>query len=127
MGGSDSDHFKIDTVVLDAVSDSDHISNIVSDGNTCTMDLDEDLDFVNLGVDISVKAPILPAVSVQLTELPIALSPAIPAGQLKFVGEGSGLAANSVITTTGSIQLGDKNGEQLTCIVLGGSESAISV
>jgi len=118
---------ELETMKVCAPSDSDHISNIVSDNNTCTMDLDEDLDFVNLGVDISVKAPLLPAVSVQLTELPIALSPAIPAGQLKFVGEGSGSAANSVITTTGSLQLGDKNGEQITCIVLGGTLVAAKV
>merc|ERR1712137_345489 len=31
---------------------SDHISNIVTQGATTTMDLDEDLDFVNVAVDI---------------------------------------------------------------------------
>merc|ERR1711982_90798 len=61
-------------------TDSDHITNIVTDGDTTTMDLDEDLGYVNLVVDISVKAPVVPAVSLSLAQLPITVSPAFPAG-----------------------------------------------
>jgi len=113
-----------------AQTDSDHITNFQNpDNQTLTMDLDEDMDFVNLGVDISVKVPLLPAVNVKLTELPIAFSPAIPAGQILFRGLDAASAYPnfmSVITVGGSLQLSDKNGDQLTCIVLDDA-SAISV
>merc|ERR1712048_1386320 len=49
-----------------ATASTDHISNIVTDGATTSMDLDEDLNFVDASVDISVQAPIVPAVAVQL-------------------------------------------------------------
>jgi len=112
-----------------AATDSDHISNIQSpDSSTTTMDLDEDMDYINLGVDISVKAPIVPAVNVQLTQLPIAFSPAIPAGQLLFRGLDSSTYPKfmSAVTVGGSLQLSDKNGDQLTCIVFDDA-SAVSV
>merc|ERR1712066_1108118 len=68
-----------------ATASTDHISNIVTDGATTSMDLDEDLNFVDASVDISVQAPIVPAVAVQLDSLPIAFSPTIPAGKLTFI------------------------------------------
>jgi hypothetical protein len=112
-------------------ADNDHITNIqssiVDDVKTTTMDVDEDLGFVNLKVDISVKAPIVPAVVVKLTELPITLSPAIPAGQIKFVGYPSdSVQSNDVITVSGDLALFDSNKEELTCVHLDGA-SAVSV
>jgi len=114
-------------------SDNDHITNIqsatVDDVTTSTMDLDEDLTYVNLMADISVKAPFLPAVAVKLTQIPIGFSPAIPAGQLKFVGypSDSSPASNGVLTVAGDLALFDTNSEELVCIPLGASESAIAV
>jgi len=113
---------------------SDHISNIESDTvddiTTTTMDLDEDLDYVNLKVDVSVKAPIVPAVNLKLTSVPISVSPAIPAGQLKFVGYPSDSLSSTVkdlITVTGTLTLEDKNGEEVTCVELTDSATAVSV
>jgi len=94
------------------------------------MDLDEDLDYVNLKVDVSVKAPVVPAVNLKLTSVPISVSPAIPAGQLKFVGYPSDSLSSTVkdiIDVTGSLTLEDKNGEEVTCIGFGDSADAISV
>merc|ERR1712226_192612 len=114
---------------------ADHISNIqsntVDDVITTTMDLDEDLDYINLKVDLSVKAPIVPAVNLKLAQVPIALTGvSIPAGQLKFVGYPQDSLKSSVkdiIDVTGSLTLEDKNGEQVTCIGFGDSADAVSV
>jgi len=112
----------------------DHISNIVSntvdDVITTTMDLDEDLDFVNLKVDLSVKAPVVPAVNLKLAQVPISLTPGIPAGQLKFVGYPQDSLRSTVkdlIDVTGSLTLEDKNGDEVTCIGFGDSADAVSV
>lgn len=111
----------------------DHITNIQAetvDGvTTTTMDLDEDVDFVNLKVDLSVKAPIVPAVSFQLSHVPISVTPAIPAGQLKFVGypSDSSMEPNDIVDVTGSLILENKNGEELRCIGFGADSSAITV
>jgi hypothetical protein len=113
---------------------SDHIQNIQSstvDGvTTSTMDLDEALGFVNLKVDLSVKAPIVPAVTLKLTQVPISLSPALPAGQLKFVGYPSDSLKSGVkdlIDVSGSLVLEDTNGDEVTCIGFGDDSSAVSV
>merc|ERR1712232_756980 len=93
-----------------ATASTDHISNIVSDGATTTMDLDEDLNFVDASVDISVQAPI------------------VPAGKLTFIDKNVAAPLRaSDITVSGSIKLSDKNGEQWTCISLDAAESAVSV
>jgi len=106
---------------------SDHISNIVTQGATTTMDLDEDLDFVDVAVDISVKTPVLPAVHVQLPKIPILYTPGIPAGKLTFVDKNQA-SENSMVTVTGTLQLSDKNGEQVVCAAVDGPvESAVSV
>jgi len=106
---------------------SDHISNIVTQGATTTMDLDEDLDYVDLAVDISVKAPLLPAVHVQLPKIPVSYVPGIPAGQLTFVDKNQA-SVNSAVTVTGTVQLSDKKGEQVLCAAVdGAAESAVSV
>jgi len=113
---------------------SDHIQNIqsetVDDVTTTTMDLDEALGYVNLKVDISVKAPLLPAVDLKLTQVPISLSPALPAGQLKFVGYPSDSLKSGVqdlIDVTGSLILEDTNGDEVTCIGFSDDANAISV
>jgi hypothetical protein len=113
---------------------SDHIQNVqsetVDDVTTTTMDLDEALDFVNLKVDLSVKAPIVPAVTLKLTQVPISLSPGIPAGQLKFVGYPSDSlksGVQSLVDVSGSLILEDSNGEEVKCIGLGDDANAISV
>jgi hypothetical protein len=113
---------------------ADHITNIqtVTDAtgvSTTTMDSDSDIGYTNLGVDIVVKVPLLPGVSVNLPELPISLEPAVPAGQLKFVGypEESSTPSNSAIDVTGTLTLGDINGEELTCITFGEAAAAVSV
>jgi hypothetical protein len=112
---------------------TDHIRNIQSetvDGvTTSTMDLDEVLDYVNVKVDIDVKAPIVPSVKLKLTELPVALSPGIPAGPLKFVGypvNPSDSKSNGV-HVTGTLILEDKNAEEVTCVLFGDSTNAVSV
>jgi hypothetical protein len=109
---------------------ADHISNIqsetVDDVTTTTMDLDEVLDYVNLKVDIDVKAPVVPSISLKLAELPIALSPGLPAGQLKFVGYPSDSKSNG-IDVTGTLTLEDKNAEEVTCVLFGDSTNAVSV
>merc|ERR1712170_22875 len=49
------------------VSDSDHITNIdQTDPAVTSFDVDEVIDYVNAGIDISVKAPLLPAVASRL-------------------------------------------------------------
>merc|ERR1712137_1490999 len=98
------------------------ISNIVTQGATTTMDLDEDV-----AVDISVKTPVLPAVHVQLPKIPILCTPGIPAGKLTFVDKNQA-SENSMVTVTGTLQLFDKNGEQVVCAAVDGPvESAVSV
>jgi len=114
---------------------TDHITNIetVTDStsgvDTTTMDLDTDQGYVNLNVDIAVKVPFLPAVSVRLPEVPITLDPPIPAGQLTFVGypAASLSASASSVAVTGTLQLEDVNGAETTCIVFDAADSAISV
>jgi len=114
---------------------TDHITNIQSvtdDQNitTTTMDLDEDVDYINLKVDLNFKPFLLPAVDLKLTEVPISISPAFQAGQLTFVGypdEAPASDSNGLLTVTGSLGLQDKNGEELTCIGFGASSTAISV
>merc|ERR1712232_1519361 len=89
---------------------------------TTTMDLDEDLDYINLSVDLAVKAPVVPAVNLNLPSVPISISPAIPAGQLKFVGYPSDSETdmlNDVITVTGDLKLADKNGDEVACASFG--------
>jgi len=67
-------------------ADSDHMSNIdQSVAGTAGVD-DETIEFVNVGIDITVKAPFLPAVSYKVTELPISTSPGLASGHHKFVG-----------------------------------------
>jgi len=113
---------------------SDHIQNIksetVDDVITTTMDLDEALGYVNLKVDLSVKAPVVPAVNLKLTQVPISLSPAIPAGQLKFVGYPSDSlksGVQSLVDVSGSLILEDTNGDEVTCVGFGDDANAISV
>merc|ERR1712048_50249 len=112
---------------------NDHITNIQTDTDaegvsTTTMDLDEALDYVNLKVDLSVKAPLVPAVGFQLSKLPISLTPAIPAGQLKFVGYPSDSEEpNDIVDVTGSLIPEDTNGDEVTCVAFGDSADAVSV
>jgi hypothetical protein len=110
----------------------DHITNVqsetVDDVTTSTMDLDEELDYVNLKLDLTLKAPLVPAVTVKLTELPVGLSPGLPAGQLKFVEYPSDSAkSNDIIDVTGSLILEDKNGEEVVCITFSDDATAVSV
>jgi len=113
----------------------DHITNIVTstDSNnvtTTTMDLDESLDYLNVKVDVSVKVPVLPAVGFQVGALPISISPAIPAGQLKFVSYPSNnvaATAKAAIAVTGTVTLEDKNNDEVTCINLGDSAHDVVV
>jgi len=109
---------------------TDHIRNFQNpDDQTLTMDVDEALSYVNLGVDISVKVPIVPAVGASLASIPISFSPAIPAGQILFRDLNSADAPSNfkqVVTVTGSLQLADQNSEQQTCIVFT-DDSAVSV
>jgi len=111
----------------------DHIQNIVSttDDNdiiTTTMDLDEDLGYINLSCDLAVKAPIVPAVNLVLPSLPITLSPGIPKGQLKFVGyPNNSSSSNAVVTVSGDLKLSDKNGDEVACATFGGSKSSVVV
>merc|ERR1712187_148304 len=108
----------------------DHITNIQSETvdnvTTITMDLDEDLGYVNLKVDLTVKPLLLLPITVKLTELPIRLSPAIPAGQVKFVGYPSDVPkSNDVIDVTGDLVLQDTQGDEVVCIHFGASGSEI--
>merc|ERR1711874_880671 len=104
----------------------DHITNIqteiVDDVASITMDLDEDLDFINLRADFSFKVPLAPAIDFKLTEVPISHSPGIPAGPLKFVGypPANATPSNGVVPTVfGSLTFEDKNSEQIRCIGFG--------
>jgi len=91
------------------------------------MDLDKDLDFVHVAVDISVKALVLPAVHVQVPKIPILNTLGILAGKLAFVDENQA-SENSLVTVTGTVQLSDKNGEQVVCIEIDDPvESAVNV
>merc|ERR1712203_1185681 len=111
---------------LCTVTDSDHITNIVQTDST-SFDVDEVIDYVNLGIDIAVKAPIVPAVNFQVTELPVSVSPGLPQGHHVFTSVDSATPSNDVITITGAVSLDDKNGEQYTCITFDASESSVSV
>merc|ERR1711976_193005 len=113
---------------LCAVSDSDHITNIdQSVDGTTEFDVDEVIDYVNVGIDIAVKAPVVPAVNFKVTELPVAISPGLAKGHHVFTGIDSAAPADDLITVTGSVGLNDKNGEQYTCITFDASESSVSV
>lgn len=112
---------------LCAVADSDHISNIVSGDSSTEFDLDELFSYVNVGIDIAVKAPVVPAVNFKVTELPIEISPGLPTGHYTFTDGSQGRQSNDLITVTGSVALNDKNGEQYTCITFDADESAVSV
>jgi len=111
----------------------DHITNVVSntDSNniiTSTMDLDEDLDYINLSCDLAVKAPIVPAVNLKLPSLPISLTPGVSKGQLKFVGYPNATRSEmlkAAITVTGDLKLSDTNGEEVACVALGAASSVI--
>merc|ERR1712048_1231116 len=93
-------------------TDSDHITNIdQSVADTTSFDVDEVIDYVNVGIDIAVKAPVLPAVNFKVTELPIAISPGLAKGHHVFTGIDSGVQSKlDLITVTGSVGLDDKNG-----------------
>merc|ERR1712066_815119 len=111
-----------------STTDSDHITNIdQTDPDVTSFDLDEVLDFVNVGIDIAVKAPVVPAVNFKVTELPIAISPGLASGHHVFTGIDSSAQSNDLITVTGSVGLDDKNGEQYTCITFDASQSSVSV
>jgi len=110
----------------------DHITNIKSetvDGlTTSTMDLDEELGYVNLKVDLSVKAPLFPKVTVKLTQLPISISPAIPAGQLTFVQYPSDVEKpNGGVDVLGDLVLEGAAGDEVACIHFGVTDGAVSV
>merc|ERR1711976_18552 len=97
------------------VSDSDHITNIdQTDPAVTSFDVDEVIDYVNAGIDISVKAPLLPAVGFKVEQLPIAISPGLASGHHVFTSVDSSPQSNDLITVTGSVGLNDKNGEQYT-------------
>lgn len=117
------------SVCLD--SSKDHLTNIQSNTvdsvTTTTMDLDEATTKLDLKLDLNVKVPLLPAVTVKLTEIPISLSPALPAGQLKFVGypSATSLSSRGAVDVTGDLSIRDGNEEQLHCVTFGAS--AVSV
>merc|ERR1711976_236456 len=97
------------------VSDSDHITNIdQTDPAVTSFDVDEVIDYVNAGIDISVKAPVLPAVGFKVEQLPIAIFPGLASGHHVFTSIDSSAQSNDLITVTGSVGLNDKNGEQYT-------------
>jgi len=111
---------------------SDHITNVQTTSSdagvkTTTMDLDEDLSSINLLTDLSVKASFLPAVGFKLSHVPISVSPAIPAGQLTFVGYPSSSASNSAVQLGGTLTLEDSNGDEVICVDLSSSAEAVSV
>jgi len=113
---------------LCSVTDSDHITNIdQTDPAVTSFDVDEVIDYVNVGIDIAVKAPIVPAVNFKVTELPVSVSPGLPQGHHVFTSVDSATPSNDVITITGAVSLDDKNGEQYTCITFDASESSVSV
>jgi hypothetical protein len=113
---------------LCAVTDSDHITNIdQTDPAVTSFDVDEAIDYVNVAVDIAVKAPVVPAVNFKVTQLPVAISPGLAKGHHVFTGIDSAAPSNDLITVTGSVGLNDKNGEQYTCITFDASESSVSV
>merc|ERR1739845_142416 len=113
---------------LCSVTDSDHITNIdQTDPDVTSFDVDEVIDFVNVGIDIAVKAPIVPAVNFKVTELPVAISPGLPKGHHVFTSIDSEAQSNDLVTVSGSVGLNDKNGEQYTCITFDASESSVSV
>lgn len=112
-------------------SSKDHIANIqtstVDSVTTTTMDLDEAVSKVDLKLDIAVKVPLLPGVSVKLTEIPISISPALPAGQLKFVSYPSATSLSSfgAIDVSGDLSIRDGNEEQLHCVTFGASSVSV--
>merc|ERR1712019_152342 len=92
---------------LCSVTDSDHITNIdQSVDGTTEFDVDETIDYVNVGIDIAVKAPVVPAVNFKVTELPIAITPGLAKGHHVFTGIDSGVQSKlDLITVTGSVGL----------------------
>lgn len=129
----DEEHELAEAASADCTTAKDHIKNIVSTTDasgvtTTTMDVDEDLSTVVISGDISVKAPVVPAIKVTIPDIPISFSPAIPSGQFKFVDYGDeSSAANDVIDVTGQVKLADGNGEQLTCIAIESATAAVTV
>merc|ERR1712146_356359 len=105
-----------------------HITNIdQTDPAVTSFDVDEVIDYVNAGIDISVKAPLLPAVGFKVEQLPIAISPGLASGHHVFTSVDSSAQSNDLITVTGSVGLNDKNGEQYTCITFDAAQSSVSV
>jgi hypothetical protein len=110
----------------------DHIKNVVSntvDGViTSTMDLDEDLDFIDLSTLLAIKPPLLPAVNLNLPSVPISLTPGISKGQLKFVGyppANSSSVPNDLVTVDGDLKLSDKNGDEVACAKFGSNATLV--
>jgi len=56
---------------------SDHINNPVTHGATTITDLEDDLEFANVAVDISMKMSVLPAFNEQFPKIPISYTAGI--------------------------------------------------
>lgn len=103
--GQDSDHLKNPTVTQDDTS------------FTFTGTLDEDVDSGAAVVDLTVGI-LSTSVPVQL-EVPFALSPAFPAGDLmlKLTQDSAAPVTNDVpVTVTGSVKVNDGKGEEISCV-----------
>merc|ERR1712187_990235 len=70
---------------------TDHIKNVqfnIDENNTATtdFDLDEELDYIALKMDLGFKFSVLPPVQFKVAAVPISWSPAWPVGHVQIKG-----------------------------------------
>jgi len=120
-----------DSPVKDCTKASDHMKNFkfsedATGVTTVTGTLDEDVAKVDVGVDLSIKIPLVPLPEIKL-DIPASISPAVKQGDLKItVGPVASEVPDIVVNVTGNVKINDGNAEEIVCLQIGNSEVAAS-
>jgi len=120
--------------VTDCTKASDHMKNFkFSDDTTgvttITGTLDEDVDKLSVGVDLTVKVPLIPIPEIKLS-VPASISPAVKKGDLKItVGPAvSEVPAIAVpVTVSGNVKVNDGNAEEILCLQIASTQADSTV
>lgn len=120
--------------VTDCTKASDHMKNFkFSDDTTgvttITGTLDEDVDKLSVGVDLTVKVPLIPIPEIKLS-IPASISPAVKKGDLKItVGPAvSEVPAIAVpVTVSGNVKVNDGNAEEIVCLQIASTQADSTV
>merc|ERR1711971_650040 len=125
-----------DSPVTDCTKPSDHMKNFkFSDDSTgkttITGTLDEDVAKVNVGVDLTIKIPLIPIPEIKLN-VPASISPAVKKGDLEITvgpiaSESSTDRAPPAINVNGNVKVNDGNSEEIVCLQIGSADSTVVV